>query len=160
MLSQQLSVSPRHLPGLAVGRGVLLGTLWTVLAFTKLPWTGQWQNRGLHSDAGFSHGHLDIPRHISLLLETHRETFRHIPELWFLDVSSTPSPSPTFDNQNGPQSFPREPFGVKITRLHLSDKYNDENRPYWSLEMGHLRLQNQVVSVSQETDGTIDLEQL
>ena len=73
---------------------------------------------------------------------------------------STPSPSPTFDNQNGPQSFPREPFGVKITRLHLSDKYNDENRPYWSLELGHLRLQNQVVSVSQETDGTIDLEQL
>ena len=40
MLSQQLSVSPRHLPGLAAGSAELLGTLWTVLAFTKLPWTG------------------------------------------------------------------------------------------------------------------------
>lgn len=53
-----------------------------------------------------------------------------------------------------------EPFGVKITSLHLSDKYNDENRSYWILELGHLRLQDEVVRVSQETDGTIDLEQL
>lgn len=41
MFSQQLSVSPRHLPGRAAGRGELLGTLWTVLAFTELPLSGR-----------------------------------------------------------------------------------------------------------------------
>ena len=142
--------------GVAVGDAVDgLGTHWA-----SSGWTCWWQNRRLLSDAGFSHGRLDIPGHISVLSETPCGAFRHIPVLWFLDISSTSFPSPAFDNQNSPQMLLSELFGVKVPRLHLSDKYNDKNRSYWIVELGHLRLQDQVVRVSQETDGTIDLEQL